>query len=771
MTLPPIDTLHRWQAVSDHSAVLEALQDLSAEGHQPPSHAVLLKGISLALNGAREAARPYLQAALGAFEQDADADHDGAYLSDLGLALLLLGQAQRAYATLKQAIGKGSVDAVTHGRLGAAALALGQLEAAREAYQEAVDREPGRAEWHNNLGGILVRQQRLDAALEQYDIALRHKPDMEKALESRQRVLMALERTDEVIEQLERQLAEDPENTGLRLRLARALAHDNRLAEAINRVQEVLLPAEEVEGPRTDACAGEEGGDENGNEDAPVGSRDAQLRLRALLADLFAQRDLHGRVIAVVDDLLRLDPEDPAPHLQRKAHALTEMGRHAEAEALLDEAEEAHPQSNALKLARAGLYCEAGRYAEAEAIQRELLETYPGHAGLKSQLGQTLLWTGKLDEAAELFAEAAEINPMALAQMVNAKHLPEDPAALERMECIADNPLLPDPARITMSFALAEIYDKRREIDRAFHYLDQGNRLTDRTLAYDPARFRRQVDALKAVYTHAFFAAQPAIRKSDRTPVFVVGMPRSGTTLTEQILCSHPDIFGAGELDLMARLSRLMPRVIQNGKPYPDCLDAFTPHLREEAARFYLRGLGQHDTRHSFVVDKMPHNFMHLGLIALIFPGARIIHIQRDPRDTALSNFQQNFKAKNGGMGYAFDLEKIAEQINDYHRMMAHWRAVLPLPMFELTYEELVADQEGMTRQLLEFVGVDWHDSVRDFHKTERAVRTASVSQVRQPIYQSSRQKWRRYEAHLRPLLDRLEPEVTAPWDNAKERA
>jgi hypothetical protein len=162
-----------------------------------------------------------------------------------------------------------------------------------------------------------------------------------------------------------------------------------------------------------------------------------------------------------------------------------------------------------------------------------------------------------------------------------------------------------------------------------------------------------------------FFASCPKIRKSDRTPIFVVGMPRSGTTLTEQILCSHPDIFGARKPDLMARLTQLMPKVLKTKTPYPKCLEGFTPHLREEAARFYLKGLQNYDTEHSFVVDKMPHNFMQLGLISLIFPKAKIIHINRDPRDTAVSNFQQNFKAKHGGLGYAFNLKKTALQIND----------------------------------------------------------------------------------------------------------
>jgi hypothetical protein len=347
---------------------------------------------------------------------------------------------------------------------------------------------------------------------------------------------------------------------------------------------------------------------------------------------------------------------------------------------------------------------------------------------------------------------------MALAQMVNARRLPEDPKALEKMRQLADNPLMAEQARISMGFALADLYDKKKDPDQAWPYLDLANRLTDKQLGYKPEGFAKKVDLHKQVFTKEFFVGQESIGDSWPTPVFVVGMPRSGTTLTEQILASHKNIFGAGELDLMGRLNQLMPKVLKDKRPCPLCLDKFTPHLRTEAARFYLKGLQQYDTEHDYVVDKMPHNFMQLGLISLIFPKARIIHVQRDPRDTAVSNFQQNFKAKHGGMGYAFNLEKTALQINDYLRMMAHWREVLPIPMFEFRYEDLVSDQDDWSRKLLEFVGVEWEDSVHDFHKTERAVRTASVSQVRQPIYQTSKQKWRKYEAYLQPLLENLDP-------------
>lgn len=757
--------LHALQTGGAHAAVLEALSDLT-EPRGDAVHQCLLKGISLHLTGQGEAASPFLIQAMAEGLVD-KAEGDPAFRKDIAMACLLIGQMDRAREVLSGLIEDGIEDAVTYGRLATVCLLADELDAAERYFQEAVRREAGRAEWHNNLGGVLVRQQRLEEALENYEVALRLNPDFEKSKNAREQVLVALDRTDDVIAQLEGDLKEAPNKLSARLKLARALSRGNRVADAINTLVEARLPPEEIDIPEPEEGAAEDIAHEETAENDDIGSWQGQITLRAALATIFAERDMYGRALSVLDSLLNLKPANPLPFIRQKADALVEMGGYDKAEALLDEAEEEHGDKPPLRLARAGLYTESGRYAEAETLQRNLLETYPGDAQLMSQLGQTLLWTGKLDEAAALFEQSADTNPMALAQMVNAKHIPEDPKALEKMCTVADNPFLEDAPRITMSFALAEIYDKKKDYETAFHYLDQANRLSAKAITYDVEEFSRKVDDHIALFTPDFFRKQEAIRPSLRTPIFVVGMPRSGTTLTEQILCSHPKVFGAGELGLMSQLARLTPAVLKTRTPYPKCLEEMTPHLREEGARYYLRGLDAYDTDHAYVVDKMPHNFVNVGLIALIFPRAKIIHIKRDPRDNALSNYQQNFKARHGGLGYSFDLEKTAHQINDYHRLMEHWRQVLPMPMFELTYEELVADQEGMTRALLDFVGLEWSDDVRDFHKTERAVRTASVAQVRQKIYQTSKQKWRRYEAHLTPLLETLKPETTALWDAA----
>jgi tetratricopeptide (TPR) repeat protein len=712
----------------------------------------LLLGIALALTGRGQEAQRWLQTKYS--------PANGPECSDIGLASLLKGDVDTAVAMLEEALRHESDDAVTHGRLAATLLTKADLVGAERHYHEAINRQPGRAEWHSNLGGILARQQRLEEALEQYSMALRADCELVPAKNGRIRMLELLERGDEVTEELQEALKKQPEDVEIRLRLARTLQRANRLAEAAQLVSTVLIPVDTIKSMHSSEKATAK--EENTDEKVKLGRE--QIALRMFLVELLREHNKYPATMRLLDEILLFEPDKPEVFIGMKSGVLTEMKLFEQVEELLDKAELEFPDSHTLRQARAKLLSESGRYAEAEALLRGLVETYPGNIQLKSQLGQTLLWIGQLEEAAELFETVAKVNPLAFAGMVNADCFPDDPAILSLMESIADNPLLDDAPRISMGFAVAQVLERSKEYDLSFRYLSLANGLVDGGVKYRAENFTRQVNAVQKVFSRSFLDGLQAIRASDRTPVFVVGMPRSGTTLTEQILCSHPAIFGAGELDLLARLTRQMPRAIKVQKPYPFCVAEMSLRQREEAAKYYLHGLFSYDRDHPFVVDKMPHNFMHLGLIQMIFPRAKVVHIQRDPRDTAVSNFQQNFAARHGGMGFSFDLVKIARQINDYHRLMAHWRGVLSIDFLDLRYEELVADQEGMTRRLLDFVGVGWDEQVMDFDKTERAVRTASVTQVRQPIYQTSKQKWRRYEQHLGPLLDNLDPATYADY-------
>ena len=232
-------------------------------------------------------------------------------------------------------------------------------------------------------------------------------------------------------------------------------------------------------------------------------------------------------------------------------------------------------------------------------------------------------------------------------------------------------------------------------------------------------------------------------------PVFVLGLPRSGTSLVEQILASHPRVFGAGELNDIRDLYRALPGLTGRQSPGVECVGDLTRGTVEALARRYLdrvRGLAPDATR---ITDKMPDNYLMVGLIATLFPAARIIHCRRDVRDTALSCWLTNFKH----IRWAADQVAIGERVRDYRRLMAHWGEVLPGRLLEVDYEAVVADLEGNARRLLDWCGLDWHPACLAFHETRRVVRTSSMAQVREPLYARSVRRWERYREAIGPLL------------------
>jgi len=225
-------------------------------------------------------------------------------------------------------------------------------------------------------------------------------------------------------------------------------------------------------------------------------------------------------------------------------------------------------------------------------------------------------------------------------------------------------------------------------------------------------------------------------------------MPRSGTSLTEQIIASHPLVHGAGELPDLAILAK------GGDTQYPASLEGFTASDYLALGKEYIAGLHRRAPKAAHITDKMPANFRYIGLIHLALPSAKIVHINRNPVDTCLSGFSKQFKR---GQHHSYDLTELGQYYHDYHELMAHWRAVLPEASFyDIQYEDIVADTENQARKLIEYCGLPWDDACLDFHKLERSVKTASVTQVRKPIYNSSVERWRAYEQHLGPLFEGL---------------
>ncbi len=407
------------------------------------------------------------------------------------------------------------------------------------------------------------------------------------------------------------------------------------------------------------------------------------------------------------------------------------------------------------------------RPKEAETVIAAGLGRWPDNPVLLAHQGIIMEIEGDQEGARDVLRRALEIDPAC----VPAHHAfatsggdPDDPARIDQIEALITGGGLPPDQESLLHFTAGRRCLKAGRDDEGFTHYDQGNALKREALAqigkgYDPQAEERRVDEIIRCFGAGDFAGPGG--SSLETPVFIVGMPRSGTSLTEQILASHPLVAGAGELREINAIAAEMRRSM--GFPLAPLPE---PALKDAAAA-YLARLTEIGGAAKRVTDKMPTNFLHLGLIARLFPNARVIHTRRDPMDSGLSCYFQNFQG--GGNAYIYSFQQIGHFYCLYQRLMDHWCSVLPLKMLEIDYEALVGDQEGESRKMIEFVGLEWDDACLDFHQTERSVSTASKSQVRQPIYKSSVGAWRRFEARLAPLAKALGNAVT-PADTGRKQ-
>jgi tetratricopeptide (TPR) repeat protein len=388
-----------------------------------------------------------------------------------------------------------------------------------------------------------------------------------------------------------------------------------------------------------------------------------------------------------------------------------------------------------------------GRLRDAKARFEKVLKVAPRHADALFGMGQIARMEGHFERAETLFKRALEVNPKmssALAALVSIRKMtPADAAWLEAAEEIAASGLAP-LERADVCFAIGKYWDDTRNFERAFLNYKHANELLKSVAEHYERDLRtRFVDDLVCVYTREKIS-KPGAGASDSTkPVFVVGMMRSGTSLAEQIIASHPSASGAGELAFWSDAVREHETAIRQG--------TLGETIRRNLAEQYLSVLASRSVDALRIVDKAPINSDFLGIIHSVFPRARFIYMRRDPIDTCLSCYFQQFSV---GLNYTMELSDLAHYYREHQRLIAHWRAVLPPEtILELPYEGLVADQEEWTRKILDFLGLEWDDGCLDFHNTNRPVVTASYWQVRQRIYKGSVERWRNYETFVGPLL------------------
>jgi tetratricopeptide (TPR) repeat protein len=571
------------------------------------------------------------------------------------------------------------------------------------------------AEAQFNLANSLRQQGRLEEAVSRYNEALRINPGHVLARHNLGNALLALGRFGDAEASFRRVLELNPNIPETHCNMGNALLAQRRPDEAVASYRHAL----------------------HLNPKLAI----AHSNLGDALRDLGRSEE----AAASCREALALDAPRAETH-NSLGNALLDLGRLPDAAASYAHALRLNPRFVKAYVNLAIVLRLLGNAPEAESMCRQALQVDPAAAAAVALLAELQADSGQFAEAESLFNRATELDPNMPEAWAGIAHLrkmtPADAPWLTQASRIADGALAPRQEAY-LRYALGKYCDDLGDYDRAFSHYQRAN---DLTKLYGPAHDEREmagrVDHLILTYDQVWARAPRAHATQSSHPVFIVGMPRSGTSLAEQILASHPWVFGAGELPFWTDAASAYEAAISTSKDTDELTAAF--------GRDYLRRLETLSTAAIRVVDKMPANFLHLGLIHDALPNARIIHLQRNPRDTCLSIYFQHFKT---GLAYANDLEDLRNYYSEYLRLMEHWRSVLPADfLMDVSYEDLVANQEKVSRRMLEFIGLPWDAACLDFHRTERRVMTASKWQVRQKISSASVGRWRHYQNFIGPL-------------------
>jgi tetratricopeptide (TPR) repeat protein len=608
----------------------------------------------------------------------------------LGLIRLQQARFGNAVDLLRKSLKVERRSADAHHHLG---VALSGLERHREAirlYEAALAIKPNYPEAHNNLGHSLQQLGRNEEALAHYQQAVAIKPDYAEGRNNLGVVLQTLGRPSEAVAHYEAAAALRPNYVEAHKNLGNVMAWLNRHEEAIVHFERAL----------------------------------------ALRPD-----DAEARV-GLGNSLLNLElPDEAMAHFQR---ALALNAADVEAR-------------NGLGAALHML----GRSDEALLQHRAALAIDPNHVDTYSKLGEVLLAVGRTEEANAAMERAVALSPRKAGcywNLANSKRFAADDPHLAGMKALArDFQSLTPQEQIDLHFALGKALGDAGDHRRSFEHILAGNALMRRRVAYDEAKALGRFARMRQVFTRALIEEKNGLGDPSPVPVFIIGMPRSGTTLIEQILASHAKVFGAGELRDVAALAAQVSG--PNGTTVPEAVPTMSGERLRRLGAEYLQRVRRLARHAELITDKMPGNFLMAGLIHLALPNARIIHACRDVRDTAFSLFSLLFAR---GQIYSYELSELGRYCRGYQQLMAHWHEVMPGVILDVHYEDLVGDFERQTRRIVAHCGLAWDDACLEFYRTPRPVRTASASQVRQPIYHSSIGRWRRHEAELQPLLDAL---------------
>jgi len=597
----------------------------------------------------------------------------------------------------------------------------GDTDAAIDLIRQSISFRPGYAEAHRNLGVFLAKRGRFDEAFGCFTRAAQLKPDDPVVHGYLAKIFTKRGEWDDALAAYGRVVKLKPDAAEAHYEIGNILGQRGQLNEAVAAFSQAIQIKPDI------------------------------AMAHFGLGHVYRTAGRLDQAMACYGNALRLKPDLLEAHagmaiVHAMAHRFEEaMTCHSRTLQLRPDSALGHEVLGWIMLCKNDAAAAVEHFHRAVTVDPNLLSGW-------DSLGLAMLFQGRFEDAAECFRHILAIQPdnvTAHKNLVNASRRTSDREIAPLLN-ILSQPNLSVDDRATAELALATALDDAGRFDEAFPHAALANQLVKRQRAslgerFDPSGFHAHIDRLIEIFTPGFFEQRRGWGDPSELPVFVVGMPRSGTTLVQQIAGSHPQVYGAGELN---NIFNLADRLVQTDAP------RWSPDSIKDAALQHLAFLANLNSEASRIIDKMPGNVLYLGLISVLFPRARVVLCRRDSRDTCLSCF---FVSLPPAINlFSYDLADCGLYHREINRLMAHWLRVLPLPMLEVSYEQVVQDLEGQSRRLIDFLGLPWHPACLEFYRAKTTVLTSSVWQVRQPIYQGSVGRWRRYEKHLQPLFEAL---------------
>ena len=641
------------------------------------------------------------------------------------------------------------------------ALRSSKPEVAETLCSDHLNLHPESVEHLRLLGHALMQQQRFDEAETQLKIAIELAPDFPPLSEDLGSALAQQRKYEEAIPLFEQAVRLDPGLTNAHKKLGQALATVGRGLEADEAFETffqkdpdkgaVAVGAEHLRAKREEEaikCFRQALKDNPDNVDA-----------MRFLAFVYLEQGRKVRdAVALLERATQLAPDWAAAWLDL-GNALVKRGQRMEAIEALKRATVLEPKNGLAWEKLASATASAGYPEEAAEAFREAVALNPKAAGFHMGYGHVLKTLGDQPASLRAYREAIHLRPgfgEVYWSMANLKIFKFDDAEVEAMEYQLENTELEESTNVHFRFALGKAYEDRKDYDKAWDYYHSGNERQRPLVNYDPVANSVEKDAIRAYFTREFLSEAEGHGYADEGPIFIVGLGRSGSTLIEQILASHSQVEGTEELAVLGNLSDAIAHFRPDEKRFPQVLDAMRPLDWRALGLEYLDGAKRYRmTDKPIFTDKLPNNFPFVGLLHLILPNAKIINARRHPLDTCLGNYKQLFGR---GQNFTYDIFELADYYKEYCHTMDHWNEVLPGKVLDVHYEETVTDLEGQVARILEHCGLPFEESCVRFHETERAVKTASSEQVRQPIYTGGMGKWRQYENYLGEWLEELGP-------------